>query len=510
MFMVRCSHLLNSLLRPKMANSNSGEEFLKDFRIPKYVLVPESKSENVADVPQCPVLVFINSKSGGQLGGDLLVSYRSLLNESQVYDLGQEAPDKVLCRIYANLEKLKRNGDKFATNIQERLRIIVAGGDGTAGWLLGVVSDLKLSHSPPIATVPLGTGNNLPFAFGWGKKNPGTDPQSVKQFLDQVKRAKEMKIDSWHILMRMRKSKEGPCDPIVPLDLPHSLHAFGRVSDSNELSMAKTFGVSQEGCHTFRGGFWNYFSMGMDAQVSYAFHTERKQHPEKFKNQLTNQTTYAKITHSQGWFSSPRSQSAARDIAQFAKVKIMKNDGQWEDLQIPPSIKSIVILNLPSFSGGFNPWGVPIRKRRNGGFTPAYVDDGLIEVVGFRDAWHGLVLLAKGHGTRLAQAHRIRFEFHKGAIDHTYMRIDGEPWKQTLPVDDETVMVEISHLRQVNILARHGCRSKSVYNPESPSSQGNEEDDWDDEETHESPEYRKFGAADTFKLPEEIDISHLS
>ena len=43
----------------------------------------------------------------------------------------------------------------------------VAGGDGTAGWLLGVVCDLKLSHPPPIATVPLGTGNNLPFAFGW-------------------------------------------------------------------------------------------------------------------------------------------------------------------------------------------------------------------------------------------------------------------------------------------------------------------------------------------------------
>ena len=47
------------------------------------------------------------------------------------------------------------------------LALKVAGGDGTAGWLLGVVSDLKLSHSPPIATVPLGTGNNLPFAFGW-------------------------------------------------------------------------------------------------------------------------------------------------------------------------------------------------------------------------------------------------------------------------------------------------------------------------------------------------------
>ena len=37
-------------------------------------------------------------------------------------------------------------------------------------------------------------------------------------------------------------------------------------------------------------------------------------------------------------------------------------------------------------------------------FTPPFVDDGHIEVVGFTSAWHGLVLLApKGHGTRLAQ-----------------------------------------------------------------------------------------------------------
>jgi len=36
--------------------------------------------------------------------------------------------------------------------------------------------------------------------------------------------------------------------------------------------------------------------------------------------------------------------------------------------------------------------------------TPPFVDDGLLEIVGFRDAWQGLLLLApKGHGTRLAQ-----------------------------------------------------------------------------------------------------------
>ncbi|XP_027346244.1 diacylglycerol kinase 5-like [Abrus precatorius] len=477
-------------------------QFLDNFKIPDYILVPGSKVENAAHVPLCPVLVFVNSKSGGQLGGDILKTYRTLLNQNQVFDLGEHAPDKVLRTVYANLESLKLRRDQFAIKIVERLKLIVAGGDGTAGWLLGVVCDLRLSHSPPIATVPLGTGNNLPFAFGWGKKNPGTDQGSVEAFLDQVMKAKEMKIDNWHILMRMRAPKEGSCDPIPPLELPHSLHAFHRVSEADELNM--------EGCHTFRGGFWNYFSMGMDAQVSYAFHSERKQNPEKFKNQLINQTTYAKLGCTQGWFFASLLHPADRNIAQLAKVKFMKRHGEWQDLVIPPSIRSIICLNLPSFSGGLNPWGTPnSKKQRDRDLTPPFVDDGLIEVVGFRNAWHGLVLLApKGHGTRLAQAHRIRFEFHKGAADHTFMRIDGEPWKQPLPVDDDTVVVEISHLGQVNMLATHNCKSKSVYDPSSPH-RGDEEDDSDEEDSI-AEEFRKFGAADTFKIPDHVELSHLS
>ena len=34
---------------------------------------------------------------------------------------------------------------------------------------------------------------------------------------------------------------------------------------------------------------WWMVYTGMDAQVSYAFHSERKLNPENFKNQLTNQ-----------------------------------------------------------------------------------------------------------------------------------------------------------------------------------------------------------------------------
>jgi len=256
---------------------------------------------------------------------------------------------------------------------------------------------------------------------------------------------------------------------------------------------------------------------GMDAEVSYAFHSERKRNPEKFRNQLTNQGTYAKLGLKQGWFCASLSQPSSRNLAQLAKVKVMKRPGsQWEELQVHHSIRSIVCLNLPSFSGGLNPWGVPgTRRAADREFTAPFVDDGLIEVVGFRDAWHGLVLLApNGHGTRIAQAHRVRFEFHKGAADHTFLRVDGEPWKQPLPKDDDTVVVEISHLRQVTMLANEPCRSKSVNAPSLPSlahdSHGDDKDAAEEDEDEWEDGRRKFGAADTFKLPDEIDIAHLS
>ncbi|KAL5736183.1 hypothetical protein ACOSP7_030658 [Xanthoceras sorbifolium] len=495
--------LIHSILS-KRSEVEMADVILKDYYIPNYILVTGLEVSEPSHIPTCPVIVFINSKSGGQLGGKLLVTYRSLLNENQVFDLGEKAPDKVLHELYVTLETLKHTGDVLATEILKRLRIIVAGGDGTAGWLLGVVSDLKLPYPPPIATVPLGTGNNLPFSFGWGKKNPCTDHQSVMLFLEQVKNAKEMKIDSWHILMRMRAPKEGSCDPIAPLELPHSLHAFHRVSQKDELNV--------EGCHTFRGGFWNYFSIGMDAQVSYAFHSERKLHPEKFQNQFVNQSTYLKLAGTQGWFFPSLKHPSSRNLAQLAKVKIMKKQGIWEDLNIPDSIRSIVCLNLPSFSGGLDPWGKPYRKKlRDRGLTPPYVDDGLIEIVGFRDGWHGLVLLApNGHATRLAQANGIRFEFQKGAADHTFMRIDGEPWKQPLPKDDDTVVVEISHFGQVSMLATPCSRSRSINDPPPTTSPREDDDGYGEESSEDREERRKFGAAATFKIPDGIDIARLS
>ncbi|VAH80276.1 unnamed protein product [Triticum turgidum subsp. durum] len=440
-----------------MENSFEKNNMLKEFYIPTYIFMPESSVEQVSHIPSCPVIVFINTRSGGQLGHNLLVTYRKLLNHAQVFDLLDETPDKVLHKLYSNVERLKRDGDTLASEILRRLRLIVAGGDGTAGWLLGVVSDLKLVHPPPVATVPLGTGNNLPYSFGWGKRNPGTDRESVISFLKLVKEAREINIDSWHTVMRMKCPKRSPCDPIAPSDLPHSLHAFHRVPKTD---------------------------------------------PEDMQKQ------YLKLACTQGWFCASLSHPMSRNIAHLAKVKIMKKSGKWETLEIPQSIRSIVCLNLPSFSGGLNPWGTPSKRkqRKRDLVLPPLVDDGLLEIVGFKDAWHGLVLLSpKGHGTRLAQAHRVRFKFHRGATDHAYMRIDGEPWKQPLPQEDDgKVVVEISHAGQVKMLATKDCIAKGINDSPGMATACTDSSSSDDSDDDFTEERRNFGAALSFRYMNDV------
>ena len=107
-----------------------------------------------------PLLVFVNHKSGGQQGIQVLQELRELLSAEQVISMLEETP-------VGPSSGLNRFGHI------PNLRILVCGGDGTAGWVLQEMMDsredfIHRPHIPPMAILPLGTGNDLARVLGWG------------------------------------------------------------------------------------------------------------------------------------------------------------------------------------------------------------------------------------------------------------------------------------------------------------------------------------------------------
>ena len=55
-----------------------------------------------------------------------------------MFDLSKHKPHNVLSRMWANFDAAEASGDPAARIYQKRLRILVAGGDGTIAWWVGL------------------------------------------------------------------------------------------------------------------------------------------------------------------------------------------------------------------------------------------------------------------------------------------------------------------------------------------------------------------------------------
>ncbi|XP_052849066.1 eye-specific diacylglycerol kinase isoform X13 [Drosophila gunungcola] len=340
-----------------------------------------------------PVIVFINPKSGGNQGHKLLGKFQHLLNPRQVFDLTQGGP--------------KMGLDMFRK--APNLRVLACGGDGTVGWVLSVLDQIQppLLPAPAVGVLPLGTGNDLARALGWGG---GYTDEPIGKVLREIGMSQCVLMDRWRV-------------KVTPND---------DVTDDH---------VDRSKANVPLNVINNYFSFGVDAHIALEFHEAREAHPERFNSRLRNKMYYG--------------QMGGKDLI----LRQYRNLSQWVTLECDgqdftgrlrdAGCHAVLFLNIPSYGGGTHPWNDSF------GASKPSIDDGLMEVVGLTT--YQLPMLQAGmHGTCICQCRKARI-ITKRTIP---MQVDGEACR----VKPSVIEIELLNKALMLSKRKHG-RGDVQVNP---------------------------------------------
>ncbi|XP_023012832.1 diacylglycerol kinase theta isoform X4 [Leptinotarsa decemlineata] len=340
------------------------------------MLLPNIEPSMIPEGVQ-PLLVFVNVKSGGCQGLELISSFRKLLNPYQVFDLDNGGPLPGLY-VFRNIKNYK---------------ILVCGGDGTIGWVLQCLDNVgqdSQCSSPACAIVPLGTGNDLARVLRWGPGyTGGEDPLNL---LRDVIDAEEIRLDRWTVVFHPEDKPDDNVNKQV-----NSTVVAGSTSEDN----SQIFVMN------------NYFGIGIDADLCLDFHNAREENPSKFISRLHNKSVYVKM--------GLRKMVGPKMCKDLHKEVRLEVDGKLVEL---PQVEGIIILNILSWGSGANPWG----PEKDDQFSKPNHWDGMLEVVGVTGVVHlGQIQSGLRTAMRIAQGGHIKIHLNSDIP----VQVDGEPWVQS-------------------------------------------------------------------------------
>uniref|UniRef100_A0A1A9V247 Diacylglycerol kinase n=1 Tax=Glossina austeni TaxID=7395 RepID=A0A1A9V247_GLOAU len=309
-----------------------------------------------------PLIVIANTQSGSKSGADVLSLLRGYLHPLQVMELGSRGPQDAM---------------QWAAKASPRAcRILVAGGDGTIGWVLNTIYTLNIKPIPAVAIIPLGTGNDLSRVLGWGSEPPSIlDPVEI---LNNIRKARSINLDRFDVQIEKLHYR-----------LPIQRHPI------------KTVHV------------YSYVSIGVDALVTYNFHKTRESCFYLLSNRIFNKLIY---------FGFGTQQIVQRDCEGLEQKLEMYLDNKLIKL---PELQSIVFLNIDSWGAGCK-----LCELSNADELPRIhnsIWDGVVEVFGIVSSFHIAQLqVGISKPVRLGQAKHVKLVIKSTCP----MQADGEPWIQ--------------------------------------------------------------------------------
>eukprot|EP00898_Chlorokybus_atmophyticus_P002698 jgi/Chlat1/3429/Chrsp23S03821 len=325
-----------------------------------------------------PLLVFINKRSGAQEGATLRRRLARLLNPLQVFELSSEQGPEVGLALFANV-----------THFQ----VVIAGGDGSVSWVLNAIEQCKYENPPPVAILPLGTGNDLARVLNWGAGF--SRDISLGHILKDIEHASVVLLDRWEMVITEGKASAKPERKVMN----------------------------------------NYVGIGVDAKVALEVHNSREAQPHWFYNQMVNKLFYAA--------------EGAKNIidgpCHLPQILQLQCDGK--ELPIPDGIEGVMVVNIGSYMGGVDLWNKP-GPDESDEYSPQSMNDGILEVVGVTGSWHlGTLQVGLARALRLRQCRSVKFT----TTNKLPMQVDGEPWMQG------PCTIEVSLHGQANMLrGSHG------------------------------------------------------
>ncbi|KAL6329525.1 hypothetical protein AAG906_022074 [Vitis piasezkii] len=117
---------------------------------------------------------MINPKDDANQGNDLLLSLRSIFHESMRICFSAALNNFTFrvstfrgCSSIALGLPSRYFGLRSDSEVLERVRILVFGGDATTNRVLQAFCDMELHPTLPIGLMPLGTQVNISISLGW-------------------------------------------------------------------------------------------------------------------------------------------------------------------------------------------------------------------------------------------------------------------------------------------------------------------------------------------------------